>query len=149
MNTGSGRAGAVGTGRTGAGRRHLDAALGVSFRAFRSHHAALYRRYATLRLGDPEAGRSAVAAVFASLGEQWAALLAGPEPTRAAWREFSARLRTWPDRPDSPLDGLPADRVDAFLLRHRLGLPADTAAEVMGVDPARFAALCRAPTPTR
>ncbi|MBB4161655.1 hypothetical protein [Streptomyces cinereoruber] len=83
-----------------------------------------------------------MSAVLGDLAMTWTEVLQSPSPSALAWRLLS--VRTGRDAVTAgPHRVLPAAQADAVLLRYRLGLPAEQAAEVMGREPAEFAWLLK------
>lgn len=143
--SGAALSGAGAAARTG----HVDArtAEQAARAAFRARFEAPYRQYAAVRLASQDEGDVVVEVVWAQIERNWAGLLRCPSPAGAAWTLLVRALEACPVRSRSPLDRLPRPVADAFLLRHRVGLEADRAAEAMGIETAAFESLYRSVVP--
>ncbi|MEV0537060.1 hypothetical protein [Kitasatospora sp. NPDC050463] len=98
-----------------------------------------YHRYAQARLIDPGLSREAVEATMWFTERHWGVVLQRRNPAAYAWRILRATVTAACfDAADQLSDHLhrtlPADHADAALL-HRLGLPVEQAATLMGIEP--------------
>ncbi|MFJ9461025.1 hypothetical protein ACIRST_38895 [Kitasatospora sp. NPDC101447] len=108
------------------------------FAAFVLMQAEGYHRYARARLIDPGLSREVVEATLWLTERRWSAVLQRRSPTAYAWRilrrTVSAACFDASDPSSDRLHrALPADHADAVLL-HRLGLPLEQAATLMGIE---------------
>ncbi|MET9507807.1 hypothetical protein ABZX62_04880 [Streptomyces flavidovirens] len=141
--------------RTGAGVHRVGR---NPFAAFRELYEPLYLRYALTRLLDAEAAREAVELTFRIAASRWNGLLQSPSPAADVWEQLRAQVSSAGHRAtnlDRAVEGLydycTVLAADAVVLRCHLGMPVNTAADLMGVDPAAVAAAlltaCRALPP--
>ncbi|MDH6145901.1 DNA-directed RNA polymerase specialized sigma24 family protein [Kitasatospora sp. GP30] len=112
-------------------------AIALGYAAFVQLRYRPYEQYARARLGDGEASRRAVEHALRLTELSWAAMLAA-DPAAFAWRvlgEAVADAAARSPRPGTDLlhRELPARAADATILHERLGMPADAAAELMGL----------------
>ncbi|MFF4104270.1 hypothetical protein [Streptomyces sp. NPDC001903] len=124
-----------------------EAVESVARAAFRARFEPAYRQFAVVSLRDEGAGADVAAAVWTQIEQDWAGLLACASTAGCAWQRLSSAVHNHPRRPRSALDELPRPAADAFLLRHRVGLEADRAAEAMGMESAAFESLYRTVVP--
>ncbi|HEY8987294.1 MAG TPA: hypothetical protein VIU15_47990 [Streptomyces sp.] len=115
------------------------------FAAFCLSRYDVYLAYATARVGDRERARLLVQASLGDLAMVWPEALESASPSALAWRLLAARtgcaVAGW--RGGGPHRVLPAAQADAWLLRYRLGLTPQRAAEAMGRTPGEFETLLK------
>ncbi|MEV0281150.1 hypothetical protein AB0I22_32845 [Streptomyces sp. NPDC050610] len=120
----------------------------VDYAAFHELHHDYYLHYACLRTGDEAAAAQAVEAAFAQLAATWPDVLRSACPAALAWRVLGRTVVIHTDcRRRSALceiyRRLEGRQADVVLLRRHLGLSAETAAGLMGIDPSLLYALLR------
>ncbi|WEH12214.1 hypothetical protein [Streptomyces sp. VNUA24] len=125
------------------GNPQVEIAMPAAFTAFCQSHLDIYTRYATLRLGDDRQARALAQAALGDLAMMWPEALQSPSPSALAWRLLAARIGRAAADNRALYRVLPAVQADAVLLRYRLGLPDDKAAEVMGWQPGEFTCLLK------
>ncbi|MGW8783092.1 sigma-70 region 4 domain-containing protein [Streptomyces sp. NPDC055796] len=121
-----------------------DTAMHVSYEAFCARYRPLYIRYAAVRLSSAGCGARLADRVLDALAPCWSEALACPSPAATVWETFTSLIETAAERGTRCVRALPCRQADAVILRHRLGLPAETAAELMGISDSAFRALHRA-----
>ncbi|MFJ4774508.1 hypothetical protein ACIP88_36305 [Streptomyces uncialis] len=117
----------------------------AAYQAFRARNHRPYVVYASIRLGADGMAESVVAEVFTDLAISWRAALASAEPAAVAWQILGRHVDDQLGRPRRPVRGrvrgIAAAREDALLLRNRMRLSSERAAEVMGLSRADFQVL--------
>lgn len=122
----------------------------AAYQAFRARNHRPYVVYASIRLGaegiaESVVAESVVAEVFTDLAISWRAALASAEPAAVAWQILGRHVDDQLGRPRRPVRGrvrgIAAAREDALLLRNRMRLSSERAAEVMGLSTADFQVL--------
>ncbi|MEU9372004.1 hypothetical protein AB0D71_46885 [Streptomyces avermitilis] len=123
----------------------VEIGMPAPFAAFCLHHLDVYILYATARVGDGRQARALVEATLGDLAMLWAEALESPSPAALAWRLLTARTNHAATVSSPALYRvLPAPQADAVLLRYRLGLSPDRAADAMGWQPGEFAYVLKA-----
>lgn len=125
------------------GSPEVEIGMPAAFTAFCQGHLDIYTRYAALRLGDDRQARVLAQAALGDLAMMWAEALQSPSPSALAWRLLAARIGGAAAEDRALYRVLPAVQADAVLLRYRLGLPDEKAAEVMGWQPGEFTCLLK------
>ncbi|MGW8697640.1 hypothetical protein ACWGOK_12055 [Streptomyces eurythermus] len=116
-----------------------------AFAAFCLRHLDIYLRYAAVRVGNARQARVLVQAALGDLAMVWTEALESPSPSALAWQLLARRTNRAVGTGGMELYRvLPARQADAVLLRYRLGLPATTAADVMGWPPGEFNCVLKA-----
>jgi hypothetical protein len=122
-------------------------AMPLAYAAFHQLHHALYTRYALIRTGDTDAAGRAVEAAFAELARTWTHVLGSARPAALAWDvlrwHVAAHTREERERVLQVRRGPASRRDDALLLQRQLGLAAQRAADLMGIDVCRLRALVK------
>ncbi|WP_405814372.1 hypothetical protein OG241_07180 [Streptomyces sp. NBC_01390] len=129
------------------GLGETDVAIGMpsAFAAFCVRHLDIYTRYAAVRMRDSGQAQALAQAALGDLAMMWAEALESPSPSALAWRLLAARTgRAAAGGGMELYRVLPVAQADAVLLRYRLGLSAQDAAEVMGWEPGEFTCLLKA-----
>ncbi|MFE6774570.1 hypothetical protein [Streptomyces sp. NPDC057702] len=105
--------------------------------AFREAHRDAYLRYAQARIDDQAQARACVDAVFDALAAHWLAVLGSACPAARVWAGLrgATEHRMWRERVRAGEyhTVLRGDQADIMLLRHRLRMPVDQAASLMGL----------------
>jgi len=133
------------TASCGLGDPDVEIGMPNAFAAFCVGHLEIYTRYVAVRIRDGGRARSLAQAALGDLAMVWAEALQSPSPSALAWRLLTAR--TGHAAAGGGLElyrVLPAPQADAVLLRYRLGMSADAAAELMGWQRGEFACLLKA-----
>lgn len=121
----------------------VHVSMPLSFVAFCLRNGELYQRYAAVHVGAGPGARRLVEAVLGDLAMRWWEILSEPSPAAASWRVLAARV-SGVSRSSRTYELLDARRADAVVLRYRLGLPVETAADLMGIEEADLARILRA-----
>ncbi|WP_052713673.1 hypothetical protein [Streptomyces katrae] len=116
----------------------------ASYEAFCSRYRPLYIRYAAVRLSSTRCGARLADHALDALAPCWPQALACASPAAAVWEMFTSLIEDAAERGSRCGADLPCPQADAVILRHRLGLPAETAAELMGISDSAFRVLHRA-----
>ncbi len=111
----------------------------LDYTAFCLLHRAAYVRYAHARTGDAAAAAQVVHTAFTLLAVLWSEVLSSACPAGLAWRVLgqvvAIHAHSQHGRTDSVAHQVLDSRLaDVVLLRHHLGLPAEEAADLMGVE---------------
>ena len=108
----------------------------VAFTAFCDSRRRVYAHYAAIRTGSRETGERVTATAFGALALTWPEVLHSPSPAAAAWKllERCTRCAVPAANCCALYDVLPAAQADVLLLRYRLGLAAQQAADVLGIS---------------
>ncbi|MFF4041117.1 hypothetical protein [Streptomyces sp. NPDC001816] len=121
----------------------IELALPLEYTAFCQLHQGDYLRYTRERVQDAWMSRQVVQAVLGNLATIWPTVISSPRPAAVAWRLLDALISSaMRDRKATPaaqsLDVvhrmLPHEQADAVILRCRLRLSEQRAAELMGVE---------------
>lgn len=135
--------------------RTARAATDLGLAAFTERNHPRYTLYARARLAKDADVAGAVRKTLAYARAEWDWLLGQPSLAADVWEELRSQVRCLsdvaPTRDDgvrSLYRGLPETSADGVLLCYHLGLPADEAAELMGLETpavqAGIAVACRA-----
>ncbi|MFD8984638.1 hypothetical protein [Streptomyces sp. NPDC059564] len=116
----------------------------VSYEAFCVKYRPLYTRYAAARLENTGHGARLAESALAGLAQGWSEALTCASPAARVWEMFTALVEATAGRRAQPVTSLPCPQADAVILRHRLGLAPEVAAEMMGISASAFRALHRA-----
>ncbi|MFJ3519837.1 hypothetical protein [Streptomyces sp. NPDC090131] len=120
-----------------------EAAL-VSYEAFCAKYRPLYARYAAARLESAGHGADVADTVLSGFARCWAEALTCASPAAVVWKLFTGTVESSARRPARPVTALPCPQADTVILRHRLGLAPEAAAEVMGISASEFSTLHQA-----
>ncbi|MFG2960797.1 sigma factor-like helix-turn-helix DNA-binding protein [Streptomyces sp. NPDC048291] len=121
----------------------IELVLPLEYTAFCQLHQEDYLRYARERVQDAWMSRRVVQAALGQLATIWPAVISSPRPAAVAWRLLNALVssavpeRTAPpsaQAADAMHRMLPPGQADALILRCRLSLSEQRAAELMGVE---------------
>ncbi|MFI9586972.1 hypothetical protein ACIHCQ_35295 [Streptomyces sp. NPDC052236] len=104
----------------------------LDYRAFREHVRHAYENYAVERLGDRQAAVEAVDAALHDLAVIWCEALRSARPAALAWHLLLRAVSAHVSVSGHCLPGGAAS--DAELLHHRLDLPLEEIADLMGTD---------------
>ncbi|MFD0271746.1 hypothetical protein ACFVGY_35020 [Streptomyces sp. NPDC127106] len=116
----------------------------MSYQAFCAKYRPLYIRYAAARVEDARHGARLADCALAGLAQGWTEALTCASPAARAWEMFTAIVEATAGRGARAMPALPCPQADTIILRHRLGLALETAAEMMGISASSFQALHRA-----
>ncbi|MFG3285310.1 hypothetical protein [Streptomyces sp. NPDC048111] len=116
--------------------------LGVEFQAFCHSRRRPYLAYARMRATATPMAARWVETAFTELAGLWPKALRTDSPSAVAWYVLGSVIAAH-HRQDGDLIQHVWQRrqTDAVLLHHRLGLPAETAAELMGIGAVDIAVL--------
>ncbi|MER6738129.1 sigma-70 region 4 domain-containing protein [Streptomyces puniciscabiei] len=121
----------------------IELVLPLEYTAFCLLHQEDYLRYARERVQDAWMSRQVVEAVLGNIATIWPTVLSSPRPAAVAWRLLDALIssairerksQTVARTVDAMHQVLPPEQADAIILRCRLRLSEQRAAELMGVD---------------
>ncbi|CAL9635809.1 hypothetical protein SUDANB120_06202 (plasmid) [Streptomyces sp. enrichment culture] len=116
----------------------------LSYEAFCARYRRLYARYAAARLHHADEGASVAEAALSCLARRWPEALACESPAAVGWKTVTGIVEASVRPGTRPAVRLPGRQADTVILRHRLGLSAETAAEVMGISWSEFSTLHQA-----
>jgi hypothetical protein len=106
----------------------------ATFAAFCVERKEAYCRYAAVRVGCTVAGRQLALAALGDLAMAWAEALQSASPAAVSWSLLAARTAAHPDGGRRGLHRLlPPVHADVLLLRYRLGLSPQQAADLLGM----------------
>ncbi|MER5881189.1 hypothetical protein ABT119_35385 [Streptomyces sp. NPDC001910] len=123
-----------------AGPSGLQVSLPADYIAFCMHYQDRYLRYTRVRVADPVLSRELVEAALGSVATNWASLLASHCPAAEAWDILGSfiaqavRSRAAARRCSVVYRVLPPLQADVVILRHRLCLSDEQAADLLGVE---------------
>ncbi|MBT2469547.1 hypothetical protein J7E97_17085 [Streptomyces sp. ISL-66] len=115
----------------------------MAYEAFCSKYRPLYARYAAARLRSACRGADLADTVLSDVARSWPAALTCPSPAALVWKLLTGEVEATAQRRARPAL-LPCSQADTLILRHRLGLAPEAAAEVMGISPSEFSSLHQA-----
>ncbi|MER7179494.1 hypothetical protein ABT404_08415 [Streptomyces hyaluromycini] len=108
--------------------------------AFCLHYQDRYLSYTRVRVGDPQLSRRLVETALGSVATNWSSLVASHCPAAEAWSILgalitkAARAGTATKFHNAVYRSLSPLQADVFVLRHRLSLSDEEAADLMGVE---------------
>ncbi|MFJ8536853.1 hypothetical protein [Streptomyces sp. NPDC093591] len=114
--------------------------LPVDYTAFCMLYQDRYLRYARARIADPRLSRELVETALGSVATNWAAVLASHRPAAEAWNILGSLIaqavhgQAASTVCNAVYRVLPPLQADIIILRHRLSLSDEQAADLMGVE---------------
>lgn len=120
-----------------------DLAAHVSYEAFCAKYRPLYARYAAARLHSAGRGADIADTVLSAAARTWPQALTCASPAAVVWELLTGKVDATAARRPRPAV-LPCPQADTLILRHRLGLAPEAAADVMGITPSEFSTLHQA-----
>lgn len=116
----------------------------VSYEAFCAKYRPLYARYAAARLESAGRGADIADAGLSRFARCWPEALTCASPAAVVWKLFTRMVDSSARHPARPVLALPCPQADTVILRHRLGLAPEAAADVMGISASEFSTLHQA-----
>jgi hypothetical protein len=120
--------------------QELAVSLPADYTAFCMLYQDRYLRYARVRVIDPGLSRTLVETALGSVATNWASVLASHRPAAEAWSILGSliaqavRGQTAAKFCNDVYRALPPLQADVVILRHRLSLSDEQAADLMGVE---------------
>lgn len=116
----------------------------LSYEAFCAKYRPLYARYAAARLKNAGHGAEIADAALTGLAQCWSEALTCESPAAMGWRLFTGIVEASVGGRSRLVMPLPCPQADTVILRHRLGLAPESAADVMGITTSEFSTLHQA-----